>query len=189
MDILKNNWRLYKKYRSLKSRLEKYIPKQDMPYVLAAVLLGFVNHFLYQLSGGQAFAALFCPVNESVWEHLKLLFFPLFFVTIIEYIRRRPAALPFFYRRFLAVACAMAATVTLFYTYTGIIGRNFLLMDILIFIFSILSVFYTYTRFCRHAKKHLSQSMVFSLWILAAMCFFAFTCFPPDIPLFFSGLN
>ena len=66
--------------------LRKYIAPRDMPYALAAILLGFLNHFLYQLSGGAAFIALICPINESVWEHLKLLFFNLGYLSFIQII-------------------------------------------------------------------------------------------------------
>lgn len=41
---------------------------------LAAGLL----HFVYDWSGEATIVGLFTPVNESVWEHLKLLFWPLF---------------------------------------------------------------------------------------------------------------
>ena len=44
-------------------------------FVLVAAFLGTLNHFLYFLSGQSPIIALFCPVNESVWEHLKLLYF------------------------------------------------------------------------------------------------------------------
>lgn len=33
-------------------------------------------HFLYDLTGGFYGVAWFCPVNESVWEHLKLCYYP-----------------------------------------------------------------------------------------------------------------
>ena len=157
-----------------------------MPYAFAAIVLGVLNHFLYQLSGGMAFAALFCPVNESVWEHLKLLFFPILFVSVIEYLRYHPEVIRFFYYRFLAAICAMAATVTLFYTYTGIIGRDFFVIDIIIFLFSILFAFYMDTLFYQVSMKRISQATTFSLWIVVSLCYFVFTCFPPDIPLFFS---
>lgn len=51
-------------------------------FVLVAAFLGTLNHFLYFLSGQSPIIALFCPVNESVWEHLKLLYFPFLFVSI-----------------------------------------------------------------------------------------------------------
>ena len=95
-------------------RILKNVPNKT--YAVAAVVLGILNHFLYRLSGGQAFAALFCPVNESVWEHLKLLFFPILFVSVAEYLRYRPDPVRFFYYRFLSAVCAMGMTITLFYT-------------------------------------------------------------------------
>lgn len=168
-------------------KLINTIDKRDMPYAFAAMLLGFLNHFLYRLTGGSAFAALFCPINESVWEHLKLLFFPILFVSIAEYLRYRPEAIRFFYYRFLAAIWAMGTTIILFYTYTGIIGQNFLLLDILVFLSSIFSAFSVDSYLYRKDMRKISQSTTFSLWILVSLCYFVFTCFPPDIPLFFSA--
>ena len=75
--------------------------KKDKHSILAVILLGSLSHFLYELSGGAAIFALFCPINESVWEHLKLLFFPFLFITAIQWYRQKPSLLPFFYHRFL----------------------------------------------------------------------------------------
>ncbi len=72
------------------NRLWKFIEKKDMPYIIAVAVLGTLNHFLYELSGGAAIFALFCPVNESTWEHLKLLFFPYLFASIWQYINSKP---------------------------------------------------------------------------------------------------
>ena len=165
---------------------KKYLAQKDRPFAVAAILLGILNHFLYQLSKKAAFIALFCPINESVWEHLKLVFFPILFVSVLEYLRYRPEPVRFFYYRFLAAVCAMAATVTLFYTYTGITGRDFLLMDISIFLFSILFAFVMDAYFYRRSMQNTSQATTFSLWIVMSLCYFVFTCFPPDLPLFFS---
>lgn len=165
--------------------INKIINKKDKPYIIIAIVFGFLNHFLYDWSKHAAFTALFCPVNESVWEHLKLLFFPLLFVTVLEYLRFRETMIRFFYYRFLAVMGAMISTIVLFYTYTGIIGRNYLVFDISIFLFSILFAFAVYRYCCKRHYDEPSQSTTFSLWIAVALLFFAFTCFPPDIPLFF----
>ena len=39
-------------------------------------ILGVLLHFAYDFSGHNIIIGLFTPVNESTWEHLKLLFFP-----------------------------------------------------------------------------------------------------------------
>ncbi len=46
--------------------------------------LTFLFHFLYEWFPNPVFAVLF-PVNESIWEHMKLLYSGFFFWSIIEY--------------------------------------------------------------------------------------------------------
>lgn len=165
--------------------LSKYIDAKDKPYILTVIVLGCLNHFLYDISGKPAGVAIFCPVNESTWEHLKLLFFPFLFVSFFQYFKFRFHLIRFFYYRLIAVLCGMLSIVILFYTYTGIIGQHFLVVDLLIYFFSVFLSFSIYHYLYRKELTLPSQTIVFSLWILVSMCFFAFTCFPPNIPLFF----
>ena len=49
-------------------------------------LFGTVLHFLYDLLGGAAWVAPFSGVNESTWEHMKLLFWPMLaFAAVLPY--------------------------------------------------------------------------------------------------------
>ncbi len=57
----------------------------EMWGILFIVLLGSLLHFTFELSGGWRPLAIVSAVNESVWEHLKLAFWPAVFWTIIEY--------------------------------------------------------------------------------------------------------
>lgn len=45
--------------------------------ILSVSLLGTLLHFTYRWSGRNPLIGLIAPVNESVWEHMKLLFFPM----------------------------------------------------------------------------------------------------------------
>lgn len=164
---------------------KSYLSKWDRLSAIFVILLGTLNHFLYDLSGGLALAALFCPVNESTWEHLKLLFFPFLLVTLWTWIRIRPQTLPFFYSRYLGVLSGMLWIIISFYTYTGVLGRNFLIFDLAIFVIGVWLSFVISARLYRHQKSVPPQELVFSLWIITALCFFAFTCYPPNLPLFF----
>ena len=47
---------------------------------------GVAGHFLYDWSGRSAIVAAFAAVNESTWEHMKLLFVPVFLFTMLEFI-------------------------------------------------------------------------------------------------------
>ena len=53
--------------------------------VITAMILGTILHFSYEWSGNNKIIATFSATNESVWEHLKLVFFPMLILGIIEY--------------------------------------------------------------------------------------------------------
>lgn len=163
----------------------KYTDRRDLPSALAVTILGFLNHFLYDWTGGSSLAALFCPINESPWEHLKLLFFPFLFVTLWTAALYRFRDRRFFYCRFLGVVCGMAFTLVTFYTYTGIWGSHVLILDLLIFFLSVVLSFSAARIFFRALKQIPSANVIFTLWGAGIFFFFVFTCFPPGIPLFF----
>lgn len=49
------------------------------------VIVGSLLHFTYEWSGNSRIVGYFSPVNESLWEHLKLGYFSLTFFTLIEF--------------------------------------------------------------------------------------------------------
>lgn len=50
------------------------------------IITGTLLHFVYEWSGESLFVGIFSPINESVWEHLKLLFFPMSVWILIGYL-------------------------------------------------------------------------------------------------------
>ena len=110
--------------------------------ILFTLIIGTLLHFTYEWSGENPFVALYSPVNESVWEHLKLLFFPVLLYTFFEIIVLYKTSGHFLTSRLLAVCIGMFFIASAFFTYTGLLGRDFLALDILIFIFSVLLTFF-----------------------------------------------
>ena len=47
--------------------------------------LSFISHFMYEWFPNTLFSILF-PVNESIWEHMKLIVTPVLIFSLIEYI-------------------------------------------------------------------------------------------------------
>ena len=47
--------------------------------------LAFISHFMYDWFSNSIFSIIF-PVNESIWEHMKLIVTPVLFFSIFEYI-------------------------------------------------------------------------------------------------------
>ena len=45
---------------------------------------GTILHFLYDWTGGSILVSPFSGVNESTWEHMKLLFWPMFLFALVQ---------------------------------------------------------------------------------------------------------
>ncbi len=91
---------------------------------------GSVLHFVYGWAGRPALLGLVVPVNESVWEHLKLGFTSLILSSAVEYpfIRRRVRG--FAMGKLLGILSMEAFIVIVFYSYTAVLGYEILAVDI-----------------------------------------------------------
>ena len=52
---------------------------------LAIIGLGSLDHFLFEWSGRRPVMGIFAPVNESVWEHLKMGYWGMIVYSVGEY--------------------------------------------------------------------------------------------------------
>ncbi len=105
-------------------------------------ILGSLSHYFYQWSGNNVIVGLFSPVNESTWEHMKLLFFPMLLYSVWMLIQFG-AARPCIYSGTLyGILAGTFAIPLLFYTYTGILGGHTLVLDIAVFLVSVLLGFW-----------------------------------------------
>jgi Na+/H+-dicarboxylate symporter len=99
---------------------------------IITILLGTLLHFTYDWSGQSPIAGALSPVNESVWEHLKMLIVPMLLFGIAEYFAygdRQKNLIPV---RFLSILVGIASILVLFYTYSGITGQHVPWLDIAI---------------------------------------------------------
>ena len=63
---------------------EKKIFNIQIGIAIGGIILGTLLHFLYHWTGENGFIATFSATNESVWEHLKLVFFPMLVLGIVD---------------------------------------------------------------------------------------------------------
>lgn len=149
------------------------------------VMIGTLFHFLYDFTGGNVLAALISPVNESIWEHIKLIFFPMVFFEIIEYYFYGNAFEQFWCVKLKGVLLAMVLIPVLYYTYTGIIGKSFDWLNIVIFFVTAAISYLVETRmFLNRRECQLQSWVVFAVIVVIALLFFVFTFYPPHIPFF-----
>lgn len=89
----------------------------------AATLGGTILHFLYDWAGQNILASPFSGINESTWEHMKLLFWPLVFFAFIQ----RPffkAQGNYWCVKLEEVLLGLALIPVLFYSYNGVFGKS-----------------------------------------------------------------
>lgn len=158
--------------------------------VIGAVLNiveGVLLHFVYKWTGGSFLGTLFGGVNESTWEHVKLLFLPFFFMSIIGYLLYGRHFSNYFSAKLLGISTGIISIIVLYYTYTGIIGRGFMAVDIAIFVISvILSYGISLFKLVMYDGKYNMKKEIICLSLLIALCviFFVFSFYPPKIALF-----
>jgi hypothetical protein len=146
-------------------------------------------HFLYDFTGKLSIIGAIAPVNESPWEHLKLVFYPILVWWIIFYFRARKKA-GFAKEKWIVSTAAASLTAPLtivlfFYSYTGAFGVEILALDI----FSTLLALAVGQCLAYHLYKYAKPSRLVSILSLAVvivliLMFVTFTFGAPHIPLF-----
>lgn len=145
-------------------------------------LFGTLLHFLYEWSGENKIVSIFSAVNESTWEHLKLLFFPTLVFTVLQYFVIGHDFKGFLFTKAIATLLGMFTIIVLFYTYKGVVGKDSLIVDIIIFLLGVAVIaIFSYFRL-PHGKGN--NSLGAFIFIIIAILFALFTFNPPPIGLF-----
>ena len=150
---------------------------------------GTLLHFLYDWTGRSILATPFSGVNESTWEHMKLLYWPLFLFALVQ----RP-----FFRNQENYWCVKLAEIllglvlipVLFYTYNGVFGKSPDWINIAIFYISAALVFlFEWWAFKKDWLQCRYPRLAFAVICLLGVLFVVFTFMPPQIPLFRDPLS
>ena len=151
--------------------------------IIFVSLLGTLLHFTFEWSNNNAFIGLFSPVNESTWEHLKLLFFPILVTIIVSYFFIGKSIPNFMCAKTIGIIVSLLFTIIFFYTSSGILGFNYAPLNIATFyIAAILGEYTAYKIMLSNFTCNTKQSVIILLILL--ICFIVFTYFPPQIGLF-----
>ena len=149
-----------------------------------ASVLGTLLHFLYDWLGEASWIAPFSGVNESTWEHMKLLFWSMFIFAIVQ---------SFFFREHEDFWCIKLKGILLgivlipiiFYTYNGVIGKSPDWLNITIF-FICTAITYIYeTHQFKNAKIGCkNHKLAISVLCIIGILFVIFTFKTPEIGIF-----
>jgi hypothetical protein len=146
---------------------------------------GSALHFAFEWCGGSPLLAPFAPINESVWEHLKLAFWPAVVYASIEYVAFGKHVAGFGLAKSVGILAMPLCIVLLFYGYKSLLGHHVLWLDILIFLVAV--AVGQVSGFLLLAAEHGPAGpgrVALAALVLLGLCFAAFSFWPPRLPIF-----
>lgn len=157
--------------------------------IIFVSVIGTLLHFAYDWSGQNFFVGLFTPINESTFEHMKLIFFPMLLFSIFMSYKigdEYPCVLSI---SLLSTIIATFLIPVLFYTYTGILGYNITFLDISTFFISVILGFIYLYKNTINCSSTINEIYIIILVAIIAGLFMIFTYNPPDLGIFADPLN
>lgn len=152
-------------------------------------LTGTVLHFLYEWLGEATWIAPFSGVNESTWEHMKILFWPMFIFAIVQSFFFKEES-DFWCVKLRGILLGVGLIPTIFYLYNGVIGKSPDWVNIAIFfVAAVIAYIYETKRFKQETPTCPNQKNAIALLCLIAALFIVFTFLTPELNLFKDPTN
>lgn len=153
--------------------------------IISIITLGFLLHYIYSFTGNSKIVGLFAPVNESVWEHLKLGYWSVVLFSVAEYLQIKNSANNYYLAKLIGVLTLEITILLIFYGYTCIIGKNIFLMDIFSYILGVIVCQYlTYNLFQLKLFSKLFNRISLAAFIAIGILFGVTTYYPPHASIF-----
>ena len=152
-------------------------------FILVSIL-GTLLHFTYEWSGENTFVGFFSAVNESTWEHLKLIFFPMLLTTVIGYFYIGKENENYICGRVKGILAGIIFIISFFYTYTGVLGENIAIIDIASFFIGVIIAELVSYNIIKLENYNCNKTICFFSLILLLICFIIFTYNAPNLGIF-----
>jgi len=165
--------------------MKRTVLRWELVGIAAISIAGSLLHFVFEWSGGWTPVGVIAAVNESVWEHFKLAFWPALLYAIVEYPFLRHSARNFMVGKAIGILVMPITIAVVFYAYTAIAGEEILLVDILLFFVAVaLGQLASYKVMTMRRLPRWTGGVGLVMVILLAVAFVVFTFYPPHLPIF-----
>lgn len=146
--------------------------------------LGTILHFLYGWTGS-VLVTPFSAVNESTWEHMKLLFFPMAIFACVQFYFFRKEYKQFWWIKLCGIGVGLLSIPILFYTLSGVFGTPAGWVNVTLFFISVGGGYFVeYVLFKKDVLFFNNQIAPILILSVIAVLFVFWTYAPPHIPLF-----
>lgn len=148
-------------------------------------IAGVILHFLLEWTNQSIVVAPFSAVNESTWEHMKILFFPMLLFALIESRYIGKAYKSFWCAKLIGIVVGIVLIPVLYYTINGIFGSTPDFINIAIFYVAAAISYVLESRLMKNELVNCdSPKTAIVILMLIALLFAFFTFMTPQIPLF-----
>lgn len=145
---------------------------------LFAVVMGVLFHFVYDWLGW-SFLRLVFPSGESIFEHTKLVTYPML-ISFFIFSWKRDSIKKDFPRLVLGILIANGIIISLYYTYFGVFGKNVDFVNIILYFLAMfVAYFYIAT-----GKTRLNFPWALTIIVIFIILTSVFSFYPPQIPFF-----
>ncbi len=170
--------------------MKKIVVYWQLAGFLFTAAAGTLLHFLFEWTGRNAAMALFSAVNESIWEHLKLLFYPMVVFALVEYRYWGKDCRSFWCIKCMGILFGLVFIPVAYYTYTGAFGIKADWFNITLFFLAAGLIYWMETKlFQENFACCLPAKVAVAAICLIAVAFTVFTFWPLHIPLFIDPLT
>lgn len=159
--------------------------------VVVTFLLAVLYHFLYDWFPNPIFS-IFFPVNESIWEHMKLLYSGILTWKIIEYFILKHKNIKFtnyFSSLFLTLITSIALYLIIYLPIYDLFGESMIISIGLLLLVIILMEVFNYYLITRREENHLLNKVSVIFIFLGYMVFLSLTYNPPKNYIFYDMMD
>jgi len=162
-----------------------HVKRWSLAGTLAISIFGYLLHYVFSWTGGSKLIAWFVPVNESVWEHLKLGYGAMVLFSLLEYTQIKQYASNYFFAKTLGILVLELTILVLYYSTVFIAGHHIFWIDICsYFVGVIISQFLCYWLFKQKPYSGRINAVGVFACIAIGVLFAATTFYPPHMALF-----
>ncbi len=162
----------------------KHLKRYAIIGIIFVLITGTLAHFLYDWSGNNYIVGLFTPINESIWEHMKLLFFPMLIYSFFIIFKFKKTYSCITSSLFFGIIIGTLLIPIFFYAYTSILGKDTFILDIGTFILSIIIAFWLSYKLTLSCKLETYTLLLCGLICILFISFMIFTYNPPETRIF-----
>ena len=158
--------------------------------VMFVAVFGTILHFLYEWTGESAAAKPFSATDESTWQHMKIMYFPMVIYGVVQWFFFKREYLGFALVKLVGIVVGLSLIPILFYTYNGVIGKSPDWINIAIFFVSAAAAYiYEALQFIRGSSRCKNPLAAKIVICLIALLFVIFTYTTPRLGIFVDPLT